>query len=58
MIEKPPLGLRPRKYFELEVKQNRINEIIDAMSRYSQANKPIPIEWIDELRQYIIVGDE
>lgn len=41
----PPVGLIPKKVHD----NHRINEIFDAMKRFSEAEYPIPIEWIDEL---------
>ena len=45
--EKPPLGLRPRSI----VTSLRIQEIIEAMQRYSVSSKPIPPDWIAELNE-------
>jgi hypothetical protein len=42
---KPPIGLRPRYI----VTQQRIQEILEAMLRYNQANKKFPAEWVLEL---------
>lgn len=42
----PPLGLKPRKIHD----RDRMNEIISAIERYSEATMPIPKEWTDELR--------
>ena len=47
--EKPPIGIKPRYIHDEERKQ----EIMDAMVRYSNAFKPIPVEWLDELRDLI-----
>lgn len=44
-VEKPPLGLRPRHI----ANQLRKREILDAMIRYCDANKPIPLDWVKEL---------
>ena len=44
---KPPIGLKPRWLHET----NRIQDIIDAIKRYSEAKEPIPIEWVDELNE-------
>lgn len=52
MIEKrqaPPLGLKPKWIHDAQ----RIREIFEAMERYSDAEKPIPREWIDELRELV-----
>ena len=47
-LEKPPLGLMPRK---LHI-ENRITDILNAMIRYVEVGKnySIPDEWYDELR--------
>ena len=44
---KPPIGLKPRWLHET----NRIQDIIDAIKRYSEAEEPIPTEWVDELKE-------
>ena len=49
--EKPPLGIKPRYIHDHERKL----EILDGMERYSNAQKPIPIEWLDELRALILM---
>ena len=43
----PPLGLKPRKIHD----RDRMNEIISAIERYSEALMPIPKEWTIELRE-------
>ena len=42
----PPLGLMPKHIWD----SKRINDILSAMERYSEADKAIPVEWITELR--------
>ena len=42
---KPPLGLRPLRHAMFE----REKEILAAMQRYNEAEKPIPKNWEDEL---------
>jgi len=42
--EKPPLGLMPASLFY----EDRANQIIEAMNRYIQAGKAIPLEWVKE----------
>jgi hypothetical protein len=44
-MSKPPLGLRPR----FIVAKLRIQEILEAMQRYVEADKAIPDEWRTEL---------
>jgi hypothetical protein len=43
-IEKPPLGLKPRKF----AVQERLVEVLQAMTRYVEAGKKIPDEWDKE----------
>lgn len=45
---KPPLGLIPHRVWV----QRRILDILQAMSRYLEADQKIPQEWIDELRDH------
>jgi hypothetical protein len=49
MIEKPPLGIMPRKFWE----EKRAWDIMEAINRYLQANTPIPSEWIEEYNELI-----
>ena len=44
-IKKPPLGLRPKRFSDMD----RVAEILEAMDRYNSALEPIPREWFDEL---------
>ena len=44
-MQTPPLGLMPRKIWNIQ----RAGDIFEAMCRYSKAQKPIPLEWIEEL---------
>lgn len=46
---KPPLGLNPRWSHDLE----RVEEILAAMNRYTDANDPTPKEWIEELHDIV-----
>ena len=43
-LEKPPVGLRPKKYADIERKL----EILEAMIRYVRSSKKVPSEWIEE----------
>ena len=49
-VIKPPLGLTP-KYIRNE---QRMKEIRDAVVRYEEADKKIPIEWIEEYENLLI----
>lgn len=44
MSTAPPIGLAPKWVRSLE----RAHEILEAMTRYVEARKPIPQTWIDE----------
>lgn len=53
-MEKPPLGLMPRKVAE----RLRFQDVCGAITRYYMANKKIPIEWIVEYNDLLDkVGD-
>ena len=49
MNAKPPLGLTPRWFFDLQ----RTREILAAMDRYVEAGLVIPEEWTDELNELV-----
>lgn len=51
---KPPLGLTPEWLFELHKQHDRLMNISDAITRYSQQGVPIPIEWAKELERRLI----
>lgn len=46
---KPPIGLMPQSVWV----DLRIKDITDAMKRYLDAGKYIPVEWADELADLI-----
>lgn len=48
-LTKPPLGCRPRWIAE----EMRLIEVASAVSRYMDAGKPVPPEWVDELIHHI-----
>jgi hypothetical protein len=47
--EKPPIGLKPAKIW----REERIDEIMEAMLRYAEAGKSIPGEWVIELDEVV-----
>lgn len=49
-VQPPPLGLCPRWV----VTEHRIQEIKDAINRYINEDKPVPVEWIEELRELLV----
>jgi hypothetical protein len=48
-LEKPPLGLRPKYIADA----CRAREVLEAIDRYMAAGKPVPAEWVDELKALI-----
>lgn len=48
-VERPPLGLIPRWVKD----EQRYIEVCAAISRYYNAGKKIPIEWIEEYNELI-----
>lgn len=53
--KKPPLGLMPRYLWE----RKRRYEVGKAISRYVEADKSIPVEWLDEYNKLVqkAIGD-
>jgi hypothetical protein len=49
MMNKPPIGLKPKKYHSLE----RLNEVRSAIVRYYDNELPIPVEWIKEYNELL-----
>ena len=43
---KPPIGVKPRWLHDSE----RLKDILDAIERYTNADLPIPKDWVIELR--------
>ena len=54
-MNKPPIGLKPKKYHSLE----RLNEVRSAIVRYVMYDDklPIPVEWIEEYNELIRNND-
>ena len=44
---KPPLGLKPKRIHEL----HRAIDIVDAIIRYLESDKQVPIYWIEEYNE-------
>lgn len=44
--KKPPIGITPRWLLD----EKRAKEIQEAIYRYKAADYPIPIEWVEELK--------
>jgi len=45
-LKKPPLGLEPRWVHD----SRRVEDILDAIERYTDANMSIPKAWVEELK--------
>ena len=58
-ITKPPLGLMPKKYYDIKERNLRFNDICGAISRYYNAGLPINIEWVEEYNEILkLIKDE
>jgi hypothetical protein len=49
ITDRPPLGLRPKHIADA----CRAREVLEAIDRYMAAGKPVPAEWVDELKALI-----
>jgi len=49
-----PLGLITEQGYEKRKNLDRIKDISNAIKRYSDAEKKIPLEWIDELKRRVL----
>ena len=49
MIEKPPLGIIPRKFHD----EKRMSEIKEAFIRYMESDYEIPVEWLQEYNELV-----
>jgi hypothetical protein len=52
-VEKPPLGLIPKQFYEERIKRERFIEVCEAINRYYTAGREINIEWIEEYNELI-----
>ena len=50
---RPPVGLRPEWIVEYHNCRDRLIEIAEAMTRYAEAGKPVPLDWCRELERRI-----
>lgn len=57
-MEKEPLGLKPEFIHNMQCNTERMADIIEAMKRYSEAEKPIPLKWITELERRVFLDGE
>lgn len=58
MNKKPPLGLEPRRFWEMKIINERLNDIGCAIERYSDSGLEIPVEWENEyeiMKQKLII---
>jgi len=51
--KKPPIGLVPKEIREAINNKERYLEISEALSRYYNAGKKIPISWIEEYNDLV-----
>lgn len=48
-----PIGLIPKDVSREMYRISRIQDILDAMEKYSDSNYVIPVEWVIELRELL-----
>ena len=48
-----PIGLVLERNWLMKVRSKRVADLLDAMKRFSEAEKPIPEEWVLELERHI-----
>ena len=46
-----PIGVMPRKYWEISIITERMNDIARAVGEYTDADEEIPEEWLEEWYQ-------
>ena len=47
--KKPPIGLMPKEIHDWK----RLVEIVNAIERYTEAELPVNIEWVIEMKQLL-----
>jgi hypothetical protein len=55
MSDYPPIGLMPKRYWEDQMKRQRLADLLEAVARYIAAGKPVPQDWRAELLDYGVV---
>ena len=50
---KPPIGVMPYPIWKAKVSGSRAVDLADAMFRFADAGKPIPLEWVVEINNLI-----
>lgn len=52
MIQKPPLGIMPRKLWE----EKRLDDLRQAITLFAEHNRPVPVEWVEEYNELLLRG--
>lgn len=45
MSRQVPIGIMPKRIWDIKVKEERLKSLLSAIERYEKANEPIPNEW-------------
>lgn len=53
--EKLPLGVEPYETWEYKVVKERQKELKQAILRYLEASKEVPIEWLEEYNKGVTI---
>ena len=53
-----PIGLVPRDIWNAKCRTTRVSDILSAIERYADVRKPVPLEWVTELRELLQYSQE
>lgn len=51
----PPVGLLRQDLWFKTIQTKRMHDILEAMKRFSECSKPIPLDWIYELGNLVLI---
>ena len=52
-MSETPLGIMPRDIWDEKNRKQRLADLLQAMWRYVEADKPVPPEWVTELGELL-----
>ena len=56
-VQKPPLGLIPKRFVQSQDVLSRFADVCGAINRYKEAKMEIPSEWLEEYFEIIGLGE-
>lgn len=54
----PPLGIMPANIWREKCNRERLSALLAAMARFTEAEKPVPSEWIQEVWELTLGSQE